>query len=98
MKFVVLFEDDPRYLDQRQRYMAAHLTFLEHHAAAIEAAGPLLDPAAGDPAGGLWLVEAEDPGAVMALVQADPLWPTGLRKAVQIRAWRQVFREGAAVS
>ena len=30
----------------------------------------------------------------MELVQADPFWPTGLRKAVRVLQWAQVFAEG----
>lgn len=42
-------------------------------------------------AGGLWLVDADGPDSVMALVQADPFWPTGLRKDVRVLEWKQVF-------
>ena len=38
--------------------MPAHLSFLEQNASQIKAAGPLLAPS-GDPAGGLWLDEAD---------------------------------------
>lgn len=37
-------------------------------------------------AGGLWLVDADGPDSVMALVQADPL-----RKDVRVLEWKQVF-------
>lgn len=94
MIFAVLFEDDDRHADKRARHMAEHLAFLEAHAAAISAAGPLRDTADGGPAGGLWLVTAEDAGAVRVLVEQDPFWPTGLRKAVRILEWTQVFADG----
>jgi len=70
------------------------LAFLETHAEAIRSAGPLEDTADATPAGGLWLVEAEDPKAVRRLVETDPLWPTGLRKAVRILQWTQVYADG----
>lgn len=95
MLFAVLFEDNDGLGEEvRRRHMAAHLAFLERHAAQVSAAGPLLDYQ-GAPAGGLWLVQAESAAAVDALVRADPFWPTGLRKSVRIRAWRQVFADGA---
>lgn len=94
MTYIVLFEDDPAAgPDVRSRHMAAHLAFLESHAAAILAAGPLMT-SGGDPAGGLWLVDAETASAVDALVKTDPFWPTGLRRSVRIFSWNQVFADG----
>ena len=94
MIFAVLFEDDDRHADMRAKYMSAHLNFLEANADAISAAGPLSDTADGSPAGGLWLVTAENAEAVQALVEQDPFWPTGLRKAIRILKWTQVFAGG----
>jgi hypothetical protein len=94
--FAVLFEDDPALADEAsRRHMADHLAFLERNAAAVRAAGPLRDAETGVPAGGLWLVEAEDRARVEALVREDPFWPTGLRRSVRVLAWRQVFADGA---
>lgn len=93
MLYAVLFEDDPDRAAARGRLMPEHLAFLEREAPRIRAAGPLLD-ASGAGAGGLWLVEAGSESAVRALVEADPLWPTGLRRSVRILAWRQVFADG----
>lgn len=95
MIYAVLFEDNAARAELRGRHMPAHLEFLDRNAAQIRAAGPLSDAREGGAAGGLWLVEADAPAAVEALVEADPFWPTGLRKSVRILAWRQVFAEGA---
>lgn len=92
MKFAILFTDNPDHAEARERLMPDHLAFLEHHADRVEAAGPLSE--FGEPAGGLWIVEAEDAAAARALVEADPFWPTGLREQVRILAWRQVFAAG----
>jgi uncharacterized protein YciI len=98
MKFVVLFEDEPSAgPDARRAHTAAHLAFLERHADKVEAAGPLLS-ADGRGAGGLWIVDAPDPQAVDRLVKSDPFWPTGLRKAVRILRWTQVFAGGQLVA
>lgn len=94
MLFAVLFEDNPERAGVRQREMPAHLAFLEAHAAAIRAAGPLTDASDGRTAGGLWLVEAESREAVVDLYKADPFWPAGLRQSVRVLAWRQVFADG----
>ena len=94
MKFVVLFEDNPAAgADVRRKHMAEHLAFLERNVANVQAAGPL-KASDGEGAGGLWLVEANDPSEVDALVKEDPFWPTGLRKSVRVLAWNQVFADG----
>jgi uncharacterized protein len=94
MLYVVLFEDNPSLgADVRRQHMPAHLSFLERNAARIKAAGPLRAPP-GDPAGGLWVVEAESADVVDALVKDDPFWPTGLRRSVRILSWAQVFADG----
>ena len=81
MLYVVLFEDNANLgTDVRRQHMPAHLS------PRIKAAGPLRG-ASGDPAGGLWIVEAESPDAVDALVKDDPFWPTGLRRSVRILSW-----------
>jgi len=94
MLYAVLFEDNTeRGSDVRRRHMPAHLAFLERNAVSIKAAGPLRAPS-GDPAGGLWVVEADGLAAVDALVKDDPFWPTGLRRSVRILHWSQVFADG----
>lgn len=90
-KFAVLFEDNEEFADQRMIHMAEHLSFLERNSDQIEAAGPLFDSSDDSGAGGLWVVDAESPEAVLALVHEDPFWPTGLRKVVRILNWKQVF-------
>lgn len=94
MIYAVLFEDDETHAAMRPKHMAAHLAFLESHAANIQAAGPLKDSADGAAAGGLWLVTADNPQTVRELIEADPFWPTGLRKTVRVLEWTQVFAEG----
>jgi uncharacterized protein len=94
MLYAVLFEDNPSLgSDVRRQHMPAHLSFLEQNAVRIKAAGPL-QGSSGDPAGGLWVVEADNPQVVDALVREDPLWPTGLRRSVRILCWSQVFADG----
>jgi len=94
MLYAVFFEDNADRAHMRSRHMSDHLAFLETHAESILSAGPLKDTADDTPAGGLWLVEAEDPRAVRDLVETDPLWPTGLRKSVRTLQWTQVFADG----
>ena len=94
MLYAVFFEDDEDYADMRPKHMPNHLAFLAQNASNIQAAGPLKNTATGISAGGLWVVEASSPQIVQALIEADPFWPTGLRKSVRILEWTQVFRSG----
>ena len=94
MLYVVLFTDNPDRADARRRLMPEHLDFLETSYPAISAAGPLQDPATGEGAGGLWLVDAESAEDVRALCERDPFWPTGLRNSVRVLRWTQVFADG----
>ncbi len=94
MIYAVIFEDDASRADARAQYMPEHLSFLQRNAACIQAAGPLKDTANSAPAGGLWIVQADSPQAVQSLVEADPFWPSGLRKSVRILEWTQVFADG----
>ena len=94
MIYAVLFEDNDSHSEMRTRHMPDHLAFLERNGDNVQAAGPLKDTAEDTAAGGLWLVQAENPERVQALVEADPFWPTGLRKSVRILEWTQVFADG----
>ena len=94
MKYVVLFEDNDEFAHKRAEHMAEHKQFLADHAGQVEAAGPMKDGTSGEPAGGIWIVDADSAEAVQALVETDPFWPTGLRKSVRILEWTQVFADG----
>lgn len=74
--------------------MADHLHFLGDNSDKIEAAGPMMDGRTQEPAGGLWIVEADDTEQVQALVEADAFWRTGLRKSIQILEGTQVCVDG----
>ncbi len=92
MHFIVRFHDNPGMEHRRQQHMQDHLAFLERHGRAVIGAGPLFSGDAGD--GGLWLVDAETPEEVEAMVRADPLFASGLRRSWDIQEWRQVMRDG----
>ena len=62
MKYAVLFEDNDDFAHMRPKYMADHLRFLADNSERIDAAGPLKDSESGQPAGGVWIVEADDAG------------------------------------
>ena len=94
MMFILLFEDNEEFAEKRQQHMSEHLKFLTCNKKNIHSAGPLRDSENGLPAGGIWIVEADDKEQVRALVEQDPFWPTGLRKVVKILEWTQVFANG----
>jgi len=94
MRFVVKFADNEEHADKRQEFMKDHLAFLNKNGGAVLAAGPLIDPASGAGAGGLWVVEADSAADVQALVEEDPFFPTGLRKEIKIETWKLVFADG----
>jgi len=94
MKYAVLFEDNDEFAHMRPKFMADHLQFLGDNSDRIDAAGPMKDGASGEPAGGLWIVEADDSQQVQALVEADPFWPTGLRQSIRILEWTRVYVDG----
>jgi uncharacterized protein len=94
MLYAVLLEDNEALgADIRRQHLPARLSFLEKNASRIKATGPLR-ASSGDPVGGLWLVEADSPDVVDALVKEDPFWSTGLRHSVRILSWSQVFADG----
>lgn len=94
MHYIVLFEDAPDAdPGLRMRHMPAHLDFLESAAPQVLSAGPLRD-GDGQPAGGLWIVNAESLAAVEQLISRDPFLTTGLRKSWRILAWTRVFEHG----
>jgi len=97
MRYAVIFRDNPDRSDARAAHMPAHLSFLKANADTIHSAGPLFQGDGAEGAGGLWLVEAANADAVQALVEADPFWPTGLRKSVEVLRWQRVFAEGAVL-
>jgi uncharacterized protein YciI len=94
MIYAVFLEDDARRAGMRAKHLPDHLAFLERNASSIHAAGPLKDTASDASAGGLWIVQADSPQTVQSLIEADPFWPTGLRKSVRILEWTRVFSDG----
>jgi len=97
MNFIILFEDDATLGPEvRRKHLPDHLDFLKQHADVISAAGPLAE-IDGVPAGGIWLVSADDAEAADALVRKDPFWLTGLRQSVRILPWTKVFEDGGVL-
>ena len=94
MIYAVLFTDDRANAAVRELHMPAHLAFLERNGDRIRAAGPLRDARDSSAAGGLWLVEAESLEVIETLYREAPFWSAGLRRAVRVTEWAQVFADG----
>ena len=97
MLFAVINTDRPGSLDLRLATRQAHLAYLESQAARIVSGGAMLD-AAGQPAGSLLVIEAEDRAAVEAFAAADPYTRAGLFESTVVRPFRQVFKDGEKIA
>ncbi|HYF09797.1 MAG TPA: YciI family protein [Acetobacteraceae bacterium] len=96
MLFAVTILDKPGMAERRRSVRAAHLAYLERHAAMLVLAGPVMDEAGGS-IGSVRIVEAPDRAAVERLTEADPFAETGCFASVDIRPYRIVFRDGRLV-
>lgn len=88
--FVLICTDKPKSLDLRMANREAHLAYAKDFADSIRLGGPLLD-AAGDMAGSMFVLEAEDRAAAEAFSANDPYNKAGLFQSVDIRPFRPVL-------
>jgi uncharacterized protein YciI len=93
MLFALICIDKPQSLELRLASRPQHLAYLETYQTMLVEAGPLLD-ADQRPIGSLIVLEAEDYAAAAGFADADPYNRAGLFETVQIRAYRQVFKDG----
>lgn len=93
MLFVVTFRDRPDRLWIRDRFLAAHLEWLENHRAAVRIAGSLRADPDQAPLGALWIVQADGRQQVEDLLRTDPFFVQGLRQEYEIRHWSKAFPE-----
>lgn len=87
MLFAVRFTDKPDTQAIRQQFMQAHLDWLDQNQSAVLVGGPLRADMDGAAVGSMWVVEAENRDAVVALIDTDPFWIEGLRASVEILHW-----------
>ncbi|HLI66123.1 MAG TPA: YciI family protein [Caulobacteraceae bacterium] len=74
-------------LELRMATREAHLAYVRERLSLVKAAGPLLDDA-GQMAGSMFLMEADDRAAIEAFSAGDPYRTAGLFERVEIRVWR----------
>jgi hypothetical protein len=94
MMFTIYCQDRPGALATRLEVRPTHLAYLDTHAASLRLAGPVLD-AEGNPNGSLLVVDVADRAAAEALAAGDPYAKAGVFESVTIRAFRQVYKDGA---
>jgi uncharacterized protein len=87
--FAAICIDKPGRIDLRLATRAAHLAFLEAHAAQVKLGGPFLDEA-DKPVGSLLILECRDLAEAQALLDKDPYAKADLFSSVQLRPWRRV--------
>jgi uncharacterized protein YciI len=85
--FVLTCVDHPNALERRMAARPDHLAYVAANRAMVKLAGPLLDDA-GEMAGSLFVMEADDAAAVEAFSAADPYAQAGVFARVEVRAWK----------
>ena len=85
--FMLACFDKADSLPLRMATREAHLAYMGRKREMVKLAGPLLDEA-GDMAGSLLIVEAEDLAGATALNDEDPYTKAGLWDRVEIKAFR----------
>ncbi len=88
MFFVALCLDKPGHIDLRMSTRAAHLAFLDKHAARVKLGGPFLDGET--PVGSLLILDCENEAAARALLSEDPYAAAGLFASVELKPWKRV--------
>ena len=85
--FMMACFDKAESLPLRMATREAHLAYMGEKRGMVKLAGPLLDEA-GDMAGSLLIVEADDLASATALNTNDPYTKAGLWDRVEIKAFR----------
>ena len=85
--FVLICVDHPNALERRMSVRTEHLAYVQANIAMVRLAGPLLSDA-GDMAGSMFIIEAPDRAAVVALNASDPYTLANVFERVEIRPWK----------
>jgi uncharacterized protein YciI len=93
MLFALICTDKPNSLDLRLAQRPQHLAYLETYVTKIASAGALLDTDS-RPCGSLLIIDVADRAEAEGFAEADPYTKSGLFESVQIRPYRQVFKDG----
>ena len=97
MLYAVRFHDRADRLATRERFLDAHVAWLDARRDRVLVAGSLRVEPGTAPVGGLWIVEAADRAEVEAIYASDPFWTEGLRERVEIHYWSKALPERVPV-
>ncbi len=89
--YAVICFDRPDSAALRDAHRAAHMEFLDAHAARIVYGGPLKNAADGPSTGALIVLDCATRKEAEALAAADPFFRGGVYESVAVRAFKQVF-------
>ena len=89
MLIALYAKDKPGALQIRKDNRDAHLAYIES-TGVVAMAGPLLDEA-GEMAGSLVVLDADDMAAAEAWAAGDPYAKAGLFASVELTAWKKVI-------
>ena len=87
MLFALTCIDKPNALETRMAAREAHLAYVRARLDQLKLGGPFLDDA-GEMAGSLMVIEAQDRAAAEAFSRDDPYTKAGLWERVEIRPFR----------
>lgn len=90
MRWAVIFEDTPEMPQVRRQCEAAHLAYLETHAATIRLAGGLKNGPGENFCGGLWIIETQDRDEATRLIENDPYY-RALPRPYRLLLWGNPF-------
>jgi uncharacterized protein YciI len=95
MRWIAFFEDETEREGIRKEHSSAHFDYLRANSQKIVLAGGLR-PAPGEwYCGGLWVLEVDSREEAVKLVEADPYFKLGLRKAYRLLVWGKAPGYGA---
>ena len=97
MLFAIFCTDRPGGLDLRLATRPTHRAYLTTDASRIVHGGPMLG-GDGRPYGSLLIIEAADRAAAEGFAAGDPYARAGLFESTVNRPFREVFRDGEALS
>ena len=87
MLFALICIDKRNALETRMAAREAHLAYVRERLGQMKLGGPFLDEA-GDMAGSLMVIEADDRATAEAFSREDPYTRAGLWERVEIRPFR----------
>jgi uncharacterized protein len=98
MAYVIYTRDKPDCGAIRDKYRAAHWSYLESRGDVLWASGGLFEQGASRAIGGLIIVDVETREQAEAFMLADPFAKAELFDRVEILRWKRSFFEGKRIS